>query len=137
MPVLITCPTCGAEVRLLPDGHVKVHRIGGALCSFVRTASSASVGQENPFADPVKRQALQERRALLKVQEAAAKEREKRSKELRKKRAQADKALRDKLQLKQKIDGLTRTDRRKRKKTKGGGSVWTISGGLPSLGKRN
>lgn len=42
MAVVIKCPMCGAQVRVLTEGYVERHDADGRACAFTRTAHSGT-----------------------------------------------------------------------------------------------
>ena len=68
MPVTISCPTCGSPVRLLRDGFVQIHPgVAGRACTFVRTAHSAGVAPKVTPAATIAKPPKMKQAALVKV----------------------------------------------------------------------
>lgn len=68
MPVTIICPTCGSLVRLLRDGFVHVHPgVAGIPCSFVRTAHSDGAAPKGTPATKVAKPTKRNPAAAVKV----------------------------------------------------------------------
>jgi hypothetical protein len=155
MPVLITCPTCGTEVQLLAHGFVQMHG-GSSPCSFVRTPFTNARGGKTS-------RATVEKRAAAKAEKAAAAA-ELQANLVAAKAAKAKQQLENPRVLCAKceskvhlVDGSTMlyahlrsdsnrwcsggvapTDAERKKELKGKRkkSVWAVSGGLPTLGRR-
>ncbi len=148
MPVMITCPTCKGTVRLLRGGAVAMHFDNeGDLCPFTQTARSAERKAPKRYTP--------EQRAEILGREKKRVPGEKPSKA----RQPADEGrpkvecskCQQVVRLAKKADGTLEAHRRqsgrwctggaapseKQMKAVGRGrSVWTVSGGLPTLGKR-
>jgi len=150
MPVIIKCPTCGASVRILPQGFVQEHGPVGHRCSFVRTAHSSGADTSlTPTAKHAKRMAVKAREAA--EQKAKRERRAVQSMRVPKpKKPSVECSVCGRkvqlsgvdLQAHQKLTtgrwckgGKTPTEAQKNK-ARGKRSVWTVSGGLPGLGRR-
>jgi hypothetical protein len=165
MSVLIKCPTCGAQVTVIRDGYVIAHPAGTVPCTFVRTANSpgASTPKVQPreaadaaatraarvaakeaelskkVSDRLERKEIAARRKAITV---AASIRHEcrcgyRSSEIPDEKGRVRAHLRSDSN-RWCSGGRTPTDaERKKAKKLQRGSVWTVSGGLPTLGRRS
>ena len=136
MVVMFKCPKCGRMARIMSGGWVDAHESRpGVTCDFTRTAYS---GKKPPPVELTPEQAarLERKRAAFLAQgvkHAAAKDREKQ------KRVRAEER---RLEKKTSEGGTSpgkaapKSKSKGKRKVKPKGSVWTVGGGLPGLGRR-
>lgn len=136
MAVTFTCPRCGQSARILSGGRVEAHeKLVGGPCDFTRTARSGQKPRPVQLT-PGQAAELERKRAAFQVKAAAharakAREGDKRSRVQETPARVSDEpgaAIPERLAPKGKRKG--------KKKTKPKGSVWTVGGGLPGLGRR-
>jgi hypothetical protein len=163
MALLITCPECKSEARLVALGRVVEHtRPEGTICVFVQTPGNTLKGDGASSAGITAHdlEKLDERRANLLAYQVAKREKHERAKvnaenAKAKERAKNKKhecpvclgwvAARPSGELAAHIKptsgrwcgGGEKPSESQRNKAAKGKSPWTSSGGLPSLGKHN
>jgi hypothetical protein len=158
VPVTIKCPTCLGPAVVITAGRVRMHfDADGDLCTFTRTASSPG---GKPISDE-ERRARKDAQALVKARvrlrneaaDAARKAEQQARRAAKEARARANAAVcpvcgsgvqwvgADLTAHQKPTSGRwckggkdpTGAERARARKSR---SVWTVSGGLPSLGKR-
>lgn len=158
--VIISCPVCEAQVRLLPDASVEAHQnAAGAACSFTRTAGSGWAPKQVFTREELERAA--ERQAMLKAKKDAlrvmAEEGRQRKREatarpkapvpektacpkcgrsVRPTRAGALPAHTPSKRSRRWCPGGLEPTQKQKDSLYEGGSIRTVSGGLPGLGRR-
>ena len=148
MPVIIVCPTCRADVRLLVGGAVASH--GDPRCPFTRTPSSQTksrspkAAKAAQTAKAVRQKELRVITRAKKAAELAAAEAKKRLKAVcpvcgRLVRVNRGTATGLSAHLKPSgrwCAGGAQPTEAQRNKARAKRSVWAVSGGLPGLGRR-
>ena len=148
MPVIIMCPTCRSDVRLLVGGAVAAH--GDPRCTFKRTASSQTKTRSPKAvtaaqtAEAVRQKGLRVSAREKKAAELAAAEAVKRLKAVCPtcgRQVRVNRGTATRLSAHQKPNarwcgGGAEPTAAQRNKARAKRSVWAVSGGLPGLGRR-
>jgi hypothetical protein len=156
MAVEFDCPECGRRARIVTGGYVEAHEASaGVVCSFTRTARS---GERPTFVEPTPETvariaALREQREAAKL-ERAERRRRAQAKEpgstsprgkmvcprcdalVARSQASSTRLVAHKRPSGHWCKGGAEPTAKQRAKTQKRRSVRTVSGGLPSLGKR-
>lgn len=152
MPVIIVCPTCHADVRLLVGGTVAAH--GDPRCPFTRTPSSKTkirspkevkaATTAAQLAEAVRQRDLRVAARVKEAAELAAVEAKKRLKavcpvcgrQVRVNRGTATGLSAHLNPNSRWCAGGAEPTEAQRNKARAKRSVWAVSGGLPGLGRR-
>ena len=157
MPILIDCPTCHQQVTVRSGGQVDRHMAGTRVCTFTKTASSDSRPKQ-VFSDSDRRKAAaralmaeQEQERQVARAEARARKQARRAEREPKPARVTVECPRCKQMVTEKDGGVLAAHQRPSDRWCGGGvqptpgqrkkaakrrSVWTTSGGLPTLGRQ-